>query len=82
MSWSMAVFTFLTVWWVVLFAVLPFAIERGEATGIEYAGAPKHVYWRKIMIVTTLLAALITACIAFVIHSGIMPLRGVIPSEL
>lgn len=76
MSPAMAVFTFIVSWWIVLFAALPLSIERSEnPTKTEYAASPKTVRWGRILLITTLLAALVTALIALVIHSGWITVR-------
>jgi predicted secreted protein len=76
MSLSMTIFTFLNAWWISLFMVLPLSIERGERSSeLEYAAAPKRIHWRRIMVVTTLLAVFFTAALALLIKSGIIPVR-------
>lgn len=75
MSISFAVFTFINAWWVSLFVVLPWSIERGENNTIEYAAAPKRIRWRRVAVATTLLAIFFTAALALVIKSGIIPVR-------
>lgn len=75
----MALFTFVNAWWVMLFVALPFATEKNEGSGgIEYAAAPRRVYWRKALIIATVLSFLVTGLLAAVIASQLIPLRDVI----
>ena len=76
MTLSMAIFVFINAWWISLFMVLPASIERGERDSqLEYAAAPKRIKWKRILVVTTLLALFFTAALALLIKSGIIPLR-------
>lgn len=79
MSLSMAFFTFLNAWWIMLFVVLPLNIEKNtDRTEVEYAAAPKSINWRRVLWTNTLLAAAVTGLLALVIHSGVIPLRDVL----
>jgi len=79
MSVSMALFTFLNAWWVMLFFTLPFGIEpSGE--GASNPAAPKQPQWKKKLIITTILAAFVTLALALIIKSGIIPLRDILDS--
>ena len=76
MSVSMAIFTFINVWCVTLFVALPLGIIRSTPqTSLEYAAAPKKIHWRKIFRINTLVAAIVTALIALIIKTGIIPVR-------
>ena len=76
MSLTMAVFTFIVAWWVLLFIVLPLGIEKADHPGkMEYAAAPKRIRWGKILFITTLMAVIMTGIIALVIHSGWISVR-------
>lgn len=76
MSVSMAIFTFINVWCVALFLALPFGIETGpRGNASEYAAAPRRINWKKIVIIDTLLSIVITAAIALIIKTGIVPVR-------
>jgi predicted secreted protein len=73
MSLSMAIFTFINAWWIMLFMVLPFGVERPENRDkVEYAAAPKAVRWKKKFLVAAVLAAAVTALLAVIINSGLV----------
>ena len=76
MTLPMAIFTFLTSWCITLFAVLPLGIERGQHDAeMEYKAAPKRIRWKRIALINTLLALAVTALLALVIKTGIVPVR-------
>lgn len=76
MSISMAIFTFINVWWISLFFVLPLGVEKdGHHLPANYIGAPKNVDWKKKLIQTSLIAAAITGILALIINSGIVQIR-------
>ncbi len=79
MSFAMAIFTFINAWCISLFFVLPGAVVANEDTGVDdplhYAAAPKKIRWRRVLLLTTLWALLITTALALVIKSGIIPIR-------
>jgi len=61
MSISMFIFTLVNVWWISLFAVLPFGIKREDnPEALHDAGAPKPVSMSKKMLITTVVAIIIT----------------------
>jgi predicted secreted protein len=76
MTWLGAAVVFAIVWWLVLFMVLPFGaappaeVEPGMATS-----APARPRLAAKMAITTLLAAMITGLIAWLIDSGLIHLR-------
>ena len=76
MNWFTGTAMFLVVWWVVLFAVLPFGVrvpdtvEEGQATS-----APSHPrLWLKAG-VTTAIAAVVWGILYLLITRGVIPLR-------
>jgi len=65
------------IWWVVLFAVLPWGVrsqhEAGEVVPGSDPGAPAiHRVWRKVL-VTTVIASVIFAILYVVYTSGMIP---------
>lgn len=76
MNWFTAALTFIIVWWLVLFMVLPFGarppdeIEPGTAPS-----APAKPRMAIKMLITTLIALVITAGIAWLVDSGLISLR-------
>jgi predicted secreted protein len=74
---SMTVFefavTFVISWWMLLFMVLPFkAAANEQAEAYEYHAAPKLTYLKPKLLVTTLLAVLVTFLISLVVKHGIV----------
>jgi predicted secreted protein len=67
---------FFTVWWVVLFAVLPFGVRSHEEAGVDRplgtdAGAPTAPRMRVKLLATTVLATIVFAAIyAFIAFEG------------
>jgi predicted secreted protein len=75
MSLSMAVFTFINAWWIMLFFVMPFGVKTAESRNEhEYAAAPKAINWKKMLAINTVLALLATGGLAWLIHSGLIQL--------
>lgn len=77
MNWIGAVAVFLVVWWTVLFAVLPFGVKsrwESEDDGVAGAevGAPVNPDLRRKALVTTVIAAVVTAIIWAVVESGVL----------
>jgi predicted secreted protein len=76
MDWLGAAIVFAIVWWLILFMVLPFGaappdhVEPGMATS-----APARPRMIMKVLVTTLLAALVTGLIAWLLDSGLIQLR-------
>lgn len=71
MSLGIIVFTYLNVWWLVLFVVLPVGVKRAEnpAPGHSH-GAPENARLKEKFIATTLVAAVITAIIYFFVGNA------------
>ena len=79
MSLSMAIFTFINAWWIMLFFVLPFGIQRpNQHSATEYAAAPKPVSWKKKFMITSLLAFVVTIVLAVVINSGLINVHDLV----
>lgn len=78
MSLSMALFTFINGWWIMLFFVIPFMIEPAsqERDATDYAAAPKRIYWKKAVIATTIASAAVTVLLALLMASGWMKMRN------
>jgi predicted secreted protein len=76
MTWLGAAVVFAIVWWLVLFMVLPFgaAPPADVEPGMADSAPAKPRLLLKVAI-TTVLAALITALIAWLIDSGLVQLR-------
>jgi predicted secreted protein len=76
MDWFGTAAVFAIVWWLILFMVLPFGaappdeVEPGMATS-----APAKPRMPVKLAITTILAALVTALIVWLIDSGLIQLR-------
>jgi predicted secreted protein len=76
MDWFGIAVVFTIVWWLVLFMVLPFGaappdqVEPGMATS-----APAKPRMAIKLAITTFLAALVTALVAWLMQSGLIHLR-------
>jgi predicted secreted protein len=76
MTWSGTAVVFVVVWWLVLFMVLPFgAAPPAEVEPGMAESAPARPRLAVKMAITTILAALITALIVWLIDSGLIHLR-------
>ena len=61
MSISFFIFTFVIVWWISLFAVLPFGVKTVKSPdALHYAGAPEKANILKKGLITTVVALIIT----------------------
>ena len=63
MTWSLGIAIYFIIWWVVLFAVLPWGVrgqhESGEVVPGSEPGAPAvHLLWKKLLW-TTLVASIV-----------------------
>jgi predicted secreted protein len=76
MSLSFAIFTFLNVWWVMLFMLLPVGIKtprtRGEG---DYAAAPRPHRWKRLFLINSAASLVVTLLIALLVNSGAIPLK-------
>jgi predicted secreted protein len=76
MDWLGTAVVFAIVWWLILFMVLPFGaappdeVEPGTATS-----APAKPRMAMKLAITTVLAALVTALIVWLMNSGLIQLR-------
>ena len=73
---SMAVAIFFTMWWIVLFAVLPFGIRSQEEAGAvspgSEPGAPQApLILRKAVWTTAITALLFVGLMVFMAHGGV-----------
>lgn len=79
MSTSLIIATYFTVWWITLFAVLPFWVKTPEnPDALHDAGAPEKPHLLKKFLVNTLVAAIVTAIIVMVANSYLPPPRNLV----
>jgi predicted secreted protein len=76
MSWPQAVVAYVIIWWVVIFAVLPFGVRPTETGDVGHAaGAPANPrLWLKAG-VTTLVAAVIWLGFYALVNSDLISFR-------
>jgi predicted secreted protein len=76
MTWFGTAVVFAIVWWLVLFMVLPFgAAPPAEVEPGMAPSAPAKPRLAVKMAITTILAALVTGLVAWLIDSGLIHLR-------
>ena len=81
MSWFTGVCIYLTIWWTVLFAVLPLGVQSHAEAGIDKGdggdpGAPVDPKLKRKFITTTWVSALVFAVLWVVIKLGLIPIWG------
>ncbi len=77
MPWSFFFFTFVNMWWLSLFAVLPWGVRRVENPDpMHSSGAPEKTHLGKKAAATSVIALLLTFAIKWVIESGIINVRS------
>jgi predicted secreted protein len=80
MDWFATIVTFLIVWWLVLFMVLPFGAAPPEEVEPGTApSAPAKSRLRLKFLITTVIAAVLTGLILWLINSGLIQLRPASP---
>ncbi len=76
MSLFTSAITFVVIWWLVLFMVLPFGAAPPEEVGEGHASsAPARPRMLIKLLVTTVLAIAVTFAVQWVIESGLIQLR-------
>ena len=76
MNWFTGIVVYLLIWWVVIFMVLPWGVQRDESgPQITGPGAPKDPLLKKKFIITTVLSFVIWAIIAALISSDLLSFR-------
>jgi predicted secreted protein len=74
MSWFTAIVTYLTLWWIVLFCVLPFGVrsqtEMGDVAEGTDPGAPAIPNMKKKLMWTTIISLMVWGALALVISMG------------
>jgi len=74
-----AVAIYLTLWWTVLFAVLPLGVQSHAEAGIDLGdggdpGAPVNPNLKRKFITTTWVSAVLFMIVFVLIHFGLVPL--------
>ena len=77
MGWTSISAIFFIVWWMVLVMVLPFGVKREENPEPGHAtGAPVKPMLVRKAIITTILAAVVTAIVVAMLNAGVFNFRG------
>ena len=73
MNWIGSFFIYIVVWWVVLFAVLPWGVQREENPELGHdPGAPAVTHLKKKLIATTLITFVLWGIGVFLfVHYGL-----------
>ena len=81
MGITSALVLYAVLWFLTFLIVIPFRVEtqgdRGEIVPGTMAGAPEHHGLRKKAILTTIIAAVLWAVIAYVIFTGLVTVRDI-----
>lgn len=82
MSISFLIAVYFIVWWVVLFAVLPFGVRTQGEAGAVVPGTPESapVDFRllKVVIATTIVSGIVFAGLVAAVHWRIIDLEGMV----
>jgi predicted secreted protein len=83
MGWPTLIAIYFTLWWTVLFAVLPFAARRPEEVGEAHvdgqdAGAPAAPRIGRIILITSIAAFAIEALFYALFATGILNWRALV----
>lgn len=73
MSFLNAAFIYFLIWWVMLFTVLPWGIERHQDEGLGHdAGAPRIPGLKRKIFLNTLLSGVILAVIYILVETDVI----------
>lgn len=75
MSWATALYAYFIIWWLTLFVVLPFGIERDETSA---HGAPKDPKLRQKIVINSILSGLLWAILYILIEFDIVSFRELV----
>ncbi len=82
MGWFSSVCIYLTIWWTVLFAVLPWGIQSHAEAGIDLGdggdpGAPVDPKLKQKAFTTTWISAIVFAALWLVLHFHLVTLPNI-----
>jgi len=76
MGWIASIFVYFLIWWVVLFAVLPWGVQVPDKPEPGHApSAPINPHLALKFVVTTVVSAVIWVIVWYVLNSGWISLR-------
>ncbi len=77
MNWFVGIATYVVIWWITIFAVLPWGVTPAQDGDPGHAaGAPANPRLLLKAGITTLIAALLWGVVYWVVASGIVNLRS------
>ena len=77
MNWFIGISAYVVIWWIVIFAVLPFGIGSPAEHGQGHdPGAPATPHLKLKALATTLIAAAIWLGLYWAVTSGLIDFRG------
>ena len=76
MGWATGIAIYATIWWVVIFAVLPWGVRTPDRAELGHAaGAPSNPRLGLKVLVTTIVSAVIWLAIDLVVRSDLISFR-------
>lgn len=85
MSWTLSIALYFLIWWTMLFAVLPFGVRTQDEDGSVVPGTPGSAPVKpnllRIVLMTTVVAAVVFAIVYWAITTGQIPLEIIGPPK-
>lgn len=76
MNWFTGIVTYLLIWWVVLFAVLPWGVRQQEEVEPGHdPGAPTHPHLIRKAVATSLISAVLWLIAYYIVDAGLLNFR-------
>jgi len=73
MNWISISGIFVLIWWIVLFTMLPLWVKKpSKPEPGTSKGAPEEAYMLRKMLITTLIAGILTGLIYMLVHYGVL----------
>lgn len=77
MNWTFGIAAYVIIWWIIVFAVLPFGVRPApEDDPGHAAGAPANPRLPLKVAVTTVIAAIVWLLVYWAVNAGLMNFRG------
>jgi len=77
MNWFIGIAAYVVIWWIVIFAVLPFGVRRSETPEPGHdAGAPADPRLKLKAAVTTVVAGLLWLVLYWMVNADLVNFRG------
>jgi len=79
MGWATGIAVYATIWWVVIFAVLPWGVRTPDNVEAGHASsAPVEPRLARKALITTVISAVIWICIDLVVRSDLISFRDMV----